>query len=203
MFKQAHIVLSRFLVDEMPNDTIKNHRASLSFGSVMPDMSPRQRLKEHEFLTTWEDTKKRIRLIETMALPSASRERALCRQIGMVFHYLADYFTCPHNPAYGIRLREHGIYEGRQALHLRIYLRSPKAKKQMLYQKEFAAQIHSADELIAHIERMHGIYMQESSHTPQSDCRWVVGVCACAAMVFASMVCTDTGQAHCLYDSVA
>ncbi len=203
MFKQSHIVLSGYLADEMQKEEIKRCKGSLRFGSVQPDLSPRQRMKDHEFEATWKDTKKRIQALENYTITDIHSERAACRQIGTVLHYLADYFTCPHNPSYNISMTEHCFYEGRQAYLLRAYLHSKEAEKQVNYQNNFAAQLHNSEELIAHIEKMHGLYLKESSHTPQSDCRWIVGVCACTARALSSMVYGDTSRDECLVDSVA
>ncbi len=203
MYKQSHIVLANFCANELQADELIRHKPSLSYGSVEPDMTPRQRMKEHEFDATWEDTKERIRRIEAMTITDERSERKLCREIGMVQHYLADYFTCPHNPSYQLGMIRHSVYEGRQQLHFRLYLHSKKSKEQFLSQKQFARQIQSAEELFAHIERMHGLYLQEKTHTPESDCRWILGVCACATMVLMAKVYENTGQDAWIYDSAA
>ncbi len=188
MFKQSHVILSGYLADRMQTEEVRQHRSSLGFGSVQPDLSPKLRAKSHEFSATWEDTKALIRTINASCVTDLHSERTVCRQMGMVLHYLADYFTCPHNPSYDINFTEHCLYEGRLAYLLRAYLHSSKAQEQFLFQKAFAEQLHSVEELIAHIEKMHSLYLQESEHTPGSDCRWIMGICACAAIVLESKV---------------
>ncbi len=203
MFKQSHIALSGFLADEMQIEEITRHRKSLSIGSVLPDVSPRQRARSHEFSADWDDTIKRIRSLAAKPVTDLRSERIMCRRLGMILHYLSDYFTCPHNPAYRISMRGHCMYEGIQAYLLRGYLKTPEAKEQFLAQKDIAMQMHSIDELIAYIERLHDQYMRENEHQPQDDCRWIVDVCACTAMVLLSMVYENTEQSDWLCNFVA
>ncbi len=190
MFKRSHILLSRYLADEMNIKEIKEHTASLSIGSVLPDLSFRQRVKDHEFTRTWDDTKKRILDIEAFTSEERDKhsERALCRQIGMVLHYLADYFTCPHNPSYRINIIKHSFYEGRQAYHIRGYLKSPEAREKFISQKNLAEKVKDTEGLFSYIEDLHGLYLQDSSHTPKNDCEWVLDVCAFTAVVLTSAV---------------
>ncbi len=192
MFSQSHIRIAWYLADEMQVEEVKRHRMSLSLGSVLPDRNPRMRMKDHEFDATWEDVKKRICAIEEEKVTDKKSERRVCRQIGIVLHYLADYFTCPHNPSYGINIVEHGIYEGLQVLSMRAYLVSPKAEERFLTQKETAARIHGTEDLFSYIERKHDRYLQKSEHTPKEDCRWVLNVCACTAVVLSTMVFGET-----------
>ncbi len=186
MFRQAHIILARYLADEMQSELLQKHSISLSIGSIMPDSTIRMRMKDHEFNETWDDTKERICKIETMPVTNEREERALCREVGIVLHYLADYFTCPHNPSYGLNLMQHGIYEGWEALELRRFLHTAEAHEQFLSRQRSAARIHSTAELFSYIEWTHDRYLERSGHTPYGDCRWILNVCAVAAIVMMS-----------------
>ncbi len=192
MFRQAHIILSGYLADEMQIPEISRHKLSLYIGAVMPDSTPKLRMKQHEFLVTWEDTKERIRMIETMSVTDARSERALCRQLGITQHYLADFFTCPHNHSYGLNLMEHGIYEGWEALRLRQYLYTPEADERFRSHKKIAERLRDTDELFSYIDWKHDRYMQADSHTPGGDCRWILDVCTCATVWLASELFKDS-----------
>ncbi len=183
MFRQAHIILARYLAHEMQAEVLQKHDISLSIGSIMPDSTIRMRMKHHEFDETWEDTKERIYQMEAMPVADRRGERAFCREMGIILHYLADYFTCPHNPSYGLNLMQHGIYEGWEALELRKFLYTPEADAQFQSRQKSAARIHGIEELFAYIEWMHDRYLERSGHTPYSDCRWILNVCAVAAIV--------------------
>ncbi len=194
MYRQAHVLLCKYLTDGMQDAELKNHFISLSIGSIMPDTVPRMRMIEHEFEGTWEETKARIRGLESAILTDKKEERAACRQFGIVLHYLADYFTCPHNPSYGIDLIGHGIYEGWEAYKLRRYLYSPKANRWFFIRKKYAGKISSTEELFSYIERMHALYLKKRTHTPCGDCRWILDVCTVTAVVLASKMYGTQGR---------
>ncbi len=200
MFKRAHIALSEYLSEEIQVEEITRHKRSLAFGSILPDISPRQRMKSHEFDANWEDTKELIHTLETMEIKDSRTERALCRKMGMLFHYLSDYFTCPHNPSCHIGMLEHCVYECAQAYLLNTFLSSQDAKEQFSSQRTFAEQFRSSDELISYIEQMHNLYLQKEAndHTPQDDCRWILNVCACATLVLIAKVYGDAKQRECM-----
>ncbi len=188
MFTQAHIMLARYLAQKTQVEQVQNHIFSLSFGSVLPDRSPRQRMKDHEFDSTWEDTKERIRVFEALTVTEASDERKACRQLGMILHYLADYFTRPHNPTYRDNMIVHSFYEGREAMELLKYLRSSQADTQFRSRKNAAAKISSDEQLFSYIEAWHEQYLLRDTHKPRDDVRWILNVCALTAAVLMNRV---------------
>ncbi len=203
MFKQSHIAVSDFLARKAQKEESCRHRNSLCYGSVEPDLKPSLRAKNHYFEETWEDTRALILGLDAAKIRDVHDERTAARQLGMVLHYLADYFTCPHNPSYALSFSEHCIYEGRQQLMMRAYLHSAEARRQLPSQGKIAAQLHSAKELISHIERMHALYLSEDTHTPESDCRWIVGVSACTYMFLASKLFGEASVTEWECDSAA
>ncbi len=186
MFRQAHVILARYIADEMQSDELKKHKISLYIGSVIPDMTIKYRMKDHEFDQTWEDEKERIREIAASDPADTHEERVVCRKMGIVLHFLADYFTCPHNPSYGINIIQHGIYEGFEAMELRDFLNTTEAMEQFFARERSAEKIHGTEELFSYIEWMHDRYLQKSEHTPKEDCRWILSVCSVTALVLTS-----------------
>ncbi len=57
------------------------------------------------------------------------KERVLFRRMGVVMHYLADYFTFPHNVTYGGSLKDHCLYERDMKYALRSYVRTSEAQQ--------------------------------------------------------------------------
>ena len=61
-----------------------------------------------------------------MCLKNVTRE-VKWRRVGEVVHYIADYFTFPHNEIYPGNLKDHCMYEKELKLYLREYLNSEEA----------------------------------------------------------------------------
>lgn len=93
-------------------------------------------------------------------------------------HYLADYFTFPHNVTYGGSLKDHCLYERdmKYALRSLMCARLRHSRSSRLQQMR-QGQIRTANELFAYIERMHRDYLRHP-HSAQDDCRWIVELCS-------------------------
>ncbi len=111
MRKKSHILLARYLADQMEvSESLQSHRKAFCLGSILPDIRPSFLTKKHEFFGTIDEIEGKItRLVEVA--PEERNERVYWRQFGEVIHYMADYFTFPHNKTYTGTLIEHGQYE--------------------------------------------------------------------------------------------
>lgn len=58
------------------------------------------------------------------------KNRKYYRDLGQVSHYLADYFTFPHNKIYPGGFKDHCSYEERLKRDLRSYIKSGEAERQ-------------------------------------------------------------------------
>ncbi|MCD7818004.1 MAG: zinc dependent phospholipase C family protein [Lachnospiraceae bacterium] len=191
MRKKSHIALSEYLAEEMHLEDLNIHRKAFCFGSILPDLNPKMLADPHEFNTSWDKVKSLILQIEADAKSDDYNSRVMWRHIGVVLHYLADYFTYPHNSSFEGSLKEHCLHESELKYLLRAYLCTPEAAKVFDRQRLCARRIHTAQQLFDYIERIHDSYMSQSDHSVLSDCYWIVELCSLAGAVLASMVCGD------------
>ena len=111
MRKKSHISLARYMVENLDDEELKKHRWSFYMGSILPDIKPSFLYERHEIGGTF---------------PALSRRYFL--DLGQISHYLADYFTYPHNEIYEGGFREHCSYEEELKHSLRSYLKTGEAK---------------------------------------------------------------------------
>ncbi|MCD7957256.1 MAG: zinc dependent phospholipase C family protein [Lachnospiraceae bacterium] len=188
MRKKSHLALSAYLVEELRIKELDLHRKSFCFGSIQPDLNPKMLSEPHEYDVTWDKVKRLILRIESESEEESCDNSTLWMHMGIVTHYLADYFTFPHNTCFEDGLKEHCRHESELKYLLRAYLCTPEAHEIFEKQKLQAARIHSAQQLFSYIEQMHGAYMLEKNHSALSDCRWIMQVCGCAAIVLVRLV---------------
>ena len=95
--KKSHILVARYLADQMPaTKSLQSHRKAFCLGSILPDIKPSFLTKKHEYFGTFEEIQGKMKaLIDND--PKESKERVYWRRFGEVMHYMADYFTFPHN----------------------------------------------------------------------------------------------------------
>lgn len=171
MRKKSHIALSVFLVSELRLKELDFHRKAFYLGSIQPDLNPRMFSEPHQFDETWEKVQKLILQIEAETRDGDYSRRAIWMQTGIVMHYLADYFTFPHNTCFDGSLRGHCMHESELKYLLRAYLCTSEARVAFERQKLRAGQIHTAEQLCTYIEMTHDAYMRESYHSVLNDCR--------------------------------
>lgn len=83
--------------------------------------------------------------------------RVYYRNLGQITHYVADYFTFPHNSIYPGTLSEHCSYEERLKKELKKYLWDGGADRYQYQVRAFG----DAQEIIAYIRREHENYLQK------------------------------------------
>lgn len=172
MRKKSHISLACYIVRNTEAEQLLHHRKAFYLGSILPDCKPSFISTKHEFDGTFPMVKESIsRLIEDQGL-YGNNQRAFMRHLGEVIHYLADYFTFPHNRIYPGNLKDHCAYEGELKLALREYLKNGRADAEQTEMCRF----DSKQQLFDFIERMHDEYLN-IRHTIEEDCRYIVNLC--------------------------
>ena len=101
MRKKSHILLARYIAKNTEDEELKKHRLSFYIGSILPDCKPSFVYKKHEINGTFPDVKKMVnQLIFGKQQGKLTRKRRYYMNLGQVTHYVADYFTYPHNKIY-------------------------------------------------------------------------------------------------------
>ena len=172
MRKKSHILLARYLADQMQTTaSLQSHRKAFCLGSILPDIKPSFITRRHEFYGTFEDVKNRMKELADIR-PDESNQRVYWRRFGEVIHYMADYFTFPHNKTYKGNLAAHNSYEAELKNRLRECILSGAADSQL----EEAKQFESFEELVEYIRERHAYYL-ESPRCIADDIRFILRVC--------------------------
>ena len=166
MRKKSHISLARYLVENLNDEELKKHKFSFYLGSILPDMKPSFIYKRHEIDGTYPAVRKHIfRLSEGKKLVEKKKKgRKYYMDLGQISHYLADYFTFPHNKIYTGTLKEHCSYEEQLKHELKRFLRSDDVTKLHLKDTE----LKSAEILCDFIQQMHEDYIA-AKHNIEHD----------------------------------
>lgn len=172
MRKKSHISLARFLVKGLDNEVLLHRKKAFYVGSLLPDCRPSFLTVRHEYDETFEMVEERIRrLIENPRGRSADSTRYMI-ELGQIIHYIADYFTFPHNRHYPGSLREHCRYEKYLKYGLRAYIHGGEA---VFYGD--CGVMGSPEEVIAYIRGCHQEYM-ECERSVAEDCEYITRVCS-------------------------
>ncbi len=155
MRKKSHISLARYIVDSLGDEELKKHKLAFYLGSILPDIKPSFVYRRHEINGTFPDLRRHIERLSEGRKAVEKTGRKYYIDLGQISHYLADYFTFPHNEIYPGTLKEHCSYEEKLKRDLREYLKSGRVKQL----EDRAEQFHSAEALCNFIQCAHDDYI--------------------------------------------
>lgn len=159
MRKKSHWQLADYLIREQRRPAIE---LMFKVGSVAPDFMLRSMIQGHSYETTTRRVSRRLTKLEQYGrwnLISAYR-------LGYVTHYLADYFTAPHNKHGEFGFKDHCVFEKRQLQTLSGHLDE---------QWEMPMQYNSQMDLMEFLGALHEEYMEQNPEV-ETDCDYIVNV---------------------------
>lgn len=166
MRKKSHINIIKNIVTDVDNQ----HQWSYSLGSIIPDILPSFIYKRHRIDTTLDITEKEIqRLIDHYKFIGFV-DMYTARHIGIVSHYISDYFTYPHNLSFNGSLATHNNWEA----NLKYYLAN-NISKEKIRKYRVNLQGYSVEEVIRWIEQKNYEYNRQE-HTIYNDFKYIVEV---------------------------
>lgn len=172
MRKKSHISLAGYLLDSMKNDGLTQHKKAFYVGSILPDCTPSFITRRHTIEETFDILKKEILKITDNYDADRGIDRYFSRHLGVVTHYLADYFTYPHNNVFTGNIKEHCGYEKKLITALRSYVNSEEAAKN----RESNLLFDTVDEILKFIKKMHEEYLKVAKKIIV-DCDYIVELC--------------------------
>ena len=191
MRTKSHISLARYMVENLGDVELKKHRWSFYMGSILPDIKPSFLYERHEIGGTFPALSRRIERLPDRTRKAGEKNRRYFLDLGQISHYLADYFTYPHNEIYEGGFREHCSYEEELKHSLRSYLKTGEAKR--LHAADGAYRELPPEDISAvcgFILKAHRDYI-DRKHGVEDDIRHIVEVnqWALAGMLRLSEVC--------------
>ena len=172
MRKKSHISLARYIVGTMDLEELKEHKKAFYLGSILPDCKPSFLTKRHEINGTFDDVKRYIFDLTTFCDITDINSRAYFRNLGQVIHYIADYFTFPHNDIYQGSIKDHCMYEKKLKHTLNKYIKSKEAEKNKRQAKNFK----TPEALLDYVLKAYDEYLKVKKSAAE-DCRYIVGIC--------------------------
>ncbi len=195
MRKKSHISVAWYLMNSEGMESIHHHKKSFYIGSVLPDCVPSFLVRKHTIEDSFDVLRKELYKMVSHYDPSEGIDSYFCMHLGVITHYISDYFTFPHNANYDGKLKDHCIYEKELKYEIRSYIKSPEAVR-----KRLGVEVHEPEAILAFIRRMHQIYLETESMV-RRDCEYIV--CLCHTIVDAILLLFEKGlQSSCLSVSV-
>ncbi|MBQ4283546.1 MAG: zinc dependent phospholipase C family protein [Lachnospira sp.] len=172
MRKKSHISLANYLLDSIDSELLEQHRKAFIVGSVLPDCKPSFVTERHSIEETFDKVTEFVEKLTINHMDYRRISTAYCRKLGEVTHYVADYFTYPHNDVYEGSLKDHCVYEGELKHALVDFIDS----QQFVINHNIAKSFKEPCDLCNYIRKMHQEYLNMEINIAV-DCMYIVSLC--------------------------
>lgn len=172
MRKKSHVSLSLYILDNVDSTILDDHRKAFIVGSILPDCRPSFVTTKHNMEETFELVKEAINQCTVSSDDYKKISTAYCRKLGEITHYMADYFTYPHNEIFDGNIKEHCVYEKELKFALRDYIKSG----QVYVNNNLAKTFTTPKSLFEFVLETHEQYLK-SSKSVIEDCKYIVALC--------------------------
>lgn len=172
MRKKSHVLLGQCLAEQLDSRDLRFHKKAFCYGNVLPDLKPSFITVRHEYRVNFDMVCRKIQRLAEKCNFIDRYTAGYWIQLGEVAHYVADYFTFPHNEHYTGSLVEHTQYEGNLKNQLKEYILGGHAE--VHFKKEVT--FDSFEEVIAFIKKAHAIYAMEQRNV-EEDIQFILAVC--------------------------
>ena len=181
MRKKSHISLAKYIVNTSDQQTLDKHKKAFYFGSILPDCKPSFLTKRHEMDETFDIVKRKMDYLTNGFHNFDEHSTRYFTRLGEVTHYIADYFTFPHNKEYPGNMRQHCEYEGRLKHMLREYIANLSEEDFLRWKDgsvtENGEEFQSVSDICEFICSEHVRYIGQQNHSVEEDCRYIVSIC--------------------------
>lgn len=186
-----HLGLSHAIRNAVEKElAIKIDAFSFMYGNMKPDLEALSVKIPHFKHTTMELVQAEIEKLTTLRLNKSRRcSKQLSERIGVITHYLSDFFCYAHTEYFESKHRSHVLYEFQLLYHFR---KSKKAVKRHTYIKPTDIP-SSANKIITLIEEAHDKYLKtikENSLPFEFDTANALTVCILVCVSILSL-CLD------------
>lgn len=172
MRKKSHVSLSRYLIESVDSTLLDTHRKAFIVGSILPDCKPSFVTTRHTIEETFDMVTEFISKLTVDSSDFKKISTAYCRKLGEVTHYVADYFTYPHNDIFDGNIKDHCIYEKELKKALKEYINSD----EVYVNRDIASSFETPDQLCDYVKNRHTQYLANENNV-ESDCRYIVALC--------------------------
>lgn len=179
-------------------EVLKLHKKAFYVGSIQPDCTVAFLTHRHSIEETFHILKREIKKLTEDYEIEKGISSSFCRRLGVITHYVADYFTFPHNAFFDGDMKAHCKYEKELKFFLREYVQSEEAKeiakKNILFQ--------TVEDICDFIEEMHKEYAQAMKEL-KIDCQYILTLCYAVVSAILNFFYENAERDQDLYTVVA
>lgn len=158
MDTRLHGKIGKLLFDEIKNNGYIINRRRFIWGCVLPDVLLKYRISGHTIKENFKDINE---IMKTVLLNfSENKIDDVSIKLGIMTHYLCDFFTYPHNENFKRNLIIHELYE--QIQHIKFSKELEKIWSDLNNETNYY--IYNMEDVLNYISNLHSIYINNNSN---------------------------------------
>lgn len=180
MLTQTHNLIGRVIGKVIEKELkVKLKNKSLRLGCVMPDFIPSLIAIPHYKDSSFEYILKRIKMLENTPIPDKGENlRTFSQELGIILHFITDFFCFAHNNSDYDKMPLHIIYEFKLAGKFEKALNKKHYNK---YMKEITA-ISPVNNIEMYLIEKHEAYMDSCDGNIDTDLKFSIEACAAVSL---------------------
>lgn len=184
MRKKSHIALAKGVVNGLSIQETIHHRFMLYVGSIWPDCTPSFVTRRHNIKETMDIFVKEMNKFTLKYNAENGMNMRMTFRMGKILHYVADYFTLPHNVHFDGNMKEHCIYEEKLKHRMYAFVDGIESGGKEM---EFAI-ADKLENIKQHIIKKHDEYeclkLKGYEENTKADCKYAYELCSfvCASL---------------------
>ena len=139
----------------MENETLNHYRKSFYMGSILPDCKLSFFTKRHTYEVTFQLVERIVEDLLNEEKLAYGIKATYIKELGVLTHYVADYFTFPHNVSFQGNMKEHCSYEKKLMNQLKNYVEQETNLQAHTIKKEK----FTKEQIISYLRRKHQEYL--------------------------------------------
>lgn len=182
MIVASHLLMSKFLYDSLQDAGLSLNYKQFRYGNIKPDLNGIFVRHSHRIVQSFDFVLNHMNKLIAMGYKPDSKKFSLC--LGVICHYLTDFFTFPHNIHFTGTFLQHMKYEG----NMQKYLSSLPENFQKTLLPFSPQDVNSLDDLVEHLLAMHEKYLANRTGDVQIDFSYSFYYCsfACKSLIHLS-----------------
>ena len=166
METKNHLALARYLIETVDHPVLSHYKKAFLLGNISPDINLFSYIEGHRY----ENCNYKMHKIWCRLINKEHWNWYDVYELGRFTHYLADYFTYPHNKKYEGNLVAHYQYEKNLHPFFTAYLNRVAGIRplELFFRKK-------KNELLQYIEAFHKEYVDRRTSL-QDDCYYIVSI---------------------------
>lgn len=179
MRKKSHIALAKGILNGLSLGETIHHRFTLYVGSIWPDCTPSFLTRRHCIKDTMDIFVEEMKKFVEKYNDEKGMSIMMTFRMGKILHYVADYFTLPHNMHFEGNIKDHCAYEEKLKYAMYSFVDGISSGN-IAFNVEVLGKLEGIKKyLLGKHAEYKSLMLSDDTERTQADCEYAYRLCSC------------------------